>query len=43
MNTQMLKLVRRLYDNRNYQRQWVRSIRRLGARWLLAVNVQRQN
>jgi hypothetical protein len=26
---------------RNYQRQWVRGIRRLGDKWLLAKHVQR--
>lgn len=43
MKTQMLRLVRRLYENRYYQRQWVRSVRMLGDRWLLARQVQRQH
>lgn len=44
MNTERLKHVRRLFNsewvprehNRSYQRQWVRQIRRLGSKWLLA-------
>lgn len=50
MNTKMLKHVRTLYNtkdvdiriNRHNQRQWVRSIRFLGDKWLLATPVQRK-
>lgn len=42
MNTKILRLVRELYSNRNYQRQWVRSVRLLGDRWLLARPVERR-
>ena len=50
MNTKMLKHVRTLYNtkdvdkriNRHNQRQWVRSIRYLGDKWLLATPVQRK-
>ena len=41
MNTKLLRRVRKLYSNRSYQRQWARSIRRLGDNWLLAKEVQR--
>lgn len=48
MNTQQLIRVRKLFNNpeipiehnRSYQRQWVRSIRILGDKWLLAKQVQ---
>ena len=51
MNTKMLKHVRTLYNtegvdkriNRHNQRQWVRSIRFLGDKWLLAKHVQRKD
>jgi hypothetical protein len=37
MNTIYLTKVRTLYPNsRHNQRQWVKSIRHLGSRWLLA-------
>ena len=50
MNTNALRKVRRMFStdyiprehNRSYQRQWVRQIRRLGDRWLLAEKVQRR-
>ena len=50
MNTKMLRHVRTLYNtegvdkriNRHNQRQWVRSIRFLGDKWLLATPVQRK-
>jgi hypothetical protein len=50
MNTKMLKHVRQLFNtegvdvriNRHNQRQWVRSIRFLGDKWLLATPVQRK-
>ena len=50
MNTKMLKHVRSLFNtdgvekriNRHNQRQWVRSIRFLGDKWLLATPVQRK-
>ena len=49
MNTRYLTHVRSLFATydappetiRNYQRQWVQSIRRLGDKWLLAHHVQR--
>jgi hypothetical protein len=49
MNTTYLKKVRCLFATydappetiRYYQRQWVRAIRRLGDKWLLAQHVQR--
>ena len=43
MNTKLLRRVRELYDSRYYQRQWVRSIRMLGDRWLLARPVERRS
>ena len=51
MNTKMLRHVRTLYNtegvdkriNRHNQRQWVRSIRFLGDKWLLATPVQRKD
>ena len=50
MNTDMLRLARRLYNvdyvpretNRANQRKWVRSVRLLGNRWLLAEYVSRK-
>jgi len=50
MNTKMLKHVRTLYNtkdvdnriNRHNQRQWVKSIRYLGDKWLLATPVKRK-
>ena len=50
MNTKMLRHVRTLFNtdgverriNRHNQRQWVRSIRYLGDKWLLATPVQRK-
>jgi hypothetical protein len=49
MNIHYLKHVRQLFATydappstiRNYQRQWVQSIRRLGDKWLLANSIQR--
>lgn len=49
MNTHYLTHVRQLFATydappetiRYYQRQWVRAIRRLGDKWLLAHHVQR--
>lgn len=49
MDTTMLRLVRELFavdyvpkhTQRHNQRQWVRSVRRLGDRWLLARPVNR--
>lgn len=49
MNTRYLTHVRNLFATydappeiiRDYQRQWVRCIRRLGDKWLLAQHVQR--
>lgn len=49
MITTQLKRVRRLFNNdmiprehnRSYQRKWVRQIRMLGDRWLLAHHIQR--
>jgi hypothetical protein len=51
MNTKMLKHVRQLFNtqgvdkriNRHNQRQWVRSIRHLGDKWLLAKHVTRKD
>ena len=51
MNTKMLRHVRTLFNtdgverriNRHNQRQWVRSIRFLGDKWLLATPVQRKD
>lgn len=37
MNTTLLVKVRTLYpQSRHLQRQWVKSVRHLGARWLVA-------
>ena len=49
MNVTALRRVRKLFNstsvpahvNRHNQRQWVRSVRHLGAQWLLATPVQR--
>ena len=49
MNTRFLKRVRAIFATydappeviRSYQRQWVRSVRALGDRWLVARQVQR--
>lgn len=49
MNTRFLKRVRAIfaaYDAppeviRSYQRQWVRSVRQLGDKWLIAKQIQR--
>lgn len=51
MNTKMLTHVRQLFNtpnvdkriNRHNQRQWVRSVRHLGDKWLLAKHVQRKD
>jgi len=51
MNTKMLKHVRTLFNtegvdrriNRHNQRQWVRSVRYLGDKWLLAIPVKRKD
>ena len=50
MNARMLKHVRELFNtsyvsnqtNRHNQRQWVRSVKFLGDKWLLASHVQRK-
>lgn len=50
MNTKMLKRVRQMYNveymsastNRHNQRQWIKSIRNLGDKWLLAEYVGRK-
>lgn len=49
MNIKYLTKVRRIFASydaspetvRSYQRQWVRAVRRLGDRWLVAHPVQR--
>ena len=47
MNTRMLRRARTLWASgdrrldRYNQRAWIRSIRRLGSRWLLAVPAER--
>lgn len=47
MNTRMLRRARTLWASgdrrldRHNQRAWIRSIRRLGSRWLLAVPAER--
>lgn len=51
MKTQVLSHVRQLFNvdhvprhiNRHNQRQWVRSVRHLGDRWLLAKKVTRKD
>ena len=50
MNTKMLRHVRQLWNvsylpqeiNRANQRKWIRSVRRLGDKWLLAKHVERK-
>lgn len=50
MRTKLLKLARRLWDvdyaprevNRRNQREWARSVHRLGDKWLLATYVQKK-
>ena len=50
MDTRMLRHVRELFNvayvprqiNRANQRKWVRSVRTLGDRWLLAKHVERK-
>lgn len=50
MKTQALKTVRRLFNvdyvsreqNRHNQRSWVRSVRFLGDKWLLANHVEKK-
>lgn len=50
MNTKLLTTARRLFTNdfvprstvRHNQRAWVRSVRMLGDKWLLAKNVERR-
>jgi hypothetical protein len=49
MNTRFLKRVRAMFASydappeviRSYQRQWVRSVRRLGNNWLVAKPIER--
>jgi len=49
MNTRFLKQVRRIFSRydappeviRSYQRQWVRSVRQLGDKWLVAKQIER--
>ena len=49
MNTRMLTHVRSIFATydappaviRSYQRQWIKSIRRLGDNWLVAKQIQR--
>ena len=51
MKTNVLTHVRQLFNtdgvdkriNRHNQRQWVRSVRYLGDKWLLAKHVQRKD
>ena len=50
MKTKALRRVRQLFNNphvpaehnRSYQRQWVRQVRILGDKWLLAKHVERR-
>lgn len=50
MNTKMLRHVRQMWNtpyvpehiNRANQLKWVRAVRLLGDKWLLATNVQRK-
>ncbi len=50
MNTRMLRHVRQMWNvdhvsqeiNRANQRKWVRSVRRLGDKWLLAKHIERK-
>jgi hypothetical protein len=47
MNTRYLKQVRRIFSRydappeviRSYQRKWVRSVRQLGNKWLIAKQI----
>jgi hypothetical protein len=49
MNTRYLRHVRKIFATydappetiRSYQRQWVRSVRQLGDKWLVAKQIQR--
>lgn len=49
MNTRFLTHVRKIFNNydappeviRDYQKQWVKSVRRLGDKWLVAKQIQR--
>jgi hypothetical protein len=49
MNTRLLTHVRRIFATydapphviRNYQKQWIRSIRNLGDNWLVAKQIKR--
>ena len=49
MNTKYLKKVRRIFAKydappetiRSYQRQWIRSVRSLGDKWLVARHIPR--
>ena len=49
MNTKFLKRVRAMFASydaspeviRSYQRQWVRSVRKLGDKWLIAKQIER--
>jgi len=49
MNTRFLTHVRRIFASydappatiRSYQRQWVRSVRQLGDKWLVAKQIER--
>lgn len=51
MKTKALRRVRQLFNNpyiptehnRSYQRQWVRQIRQLGDKWLLAKTIERRD
>jgi hypothetical protein len=51
MKTNALRRVRRMFNNdwippehnRSYQRQWVRQVRLLGDRWLIAKPIPRAN
>ena len=49
MNTRFLIHVRKIFSTydappeviRSYQKQWVKSVRKLGDKWLVAKNVER--
>jgi hypothetical protein len=49
MNTRFLKQVRAIFATynappnviRSYQRQWIRSVRQLGDKWLVAKQIER--
>ena len=44
MRTKLLRKARELWpESRQYQRQWARSVARLGVRWLLARYVARSS